>query len=90
MSHRKGMNRKGSEREDKRRKEARENGVILETAAEKKRVIHRTGKRGMNVAMPGVGKFAGATLNLSKKDIMDIEKGPKESFGGGKRGGKGR
>jgi hypothetical protein len=86
LAHRRGILSKQAERESTRRKEARENGIILERAKSKDKF---GGKRDRGVGGPGVGKFSGGTLTLSKKDIMDIE-GPKKSFGGGGRGGGGR
>lgn len=88
MSHRKGIMAKSSAREVKRRKEAKENNIILEKVKVKKRARMGKGSGGVNVSMPGVGKFSGGMLSLSNKDIMDIE-GRKESLGGGGRGGKG-
>ena len=64
MSHRKGIVAKKTEKEETRRKEARENGIILEKAKMKKSI---EGKRDRGVGAPGVGKFSGGTLNLSKK-----------------------
>ncbi|CZR54804.1 uncharacterized protein PAC_04688 [Phialocephala subalpina] len=83
MSHRRGIIAKQTEKEDKRRREARENGIILEKAKMKK---SSEGKRDRGVGAPGVGKFSGGTLKLSKKDIFEIE-GPKRSSSG--RGGRG-
>jgi hypothetical protein len=87
MSHRKGIIVKQSERENRRRKEARENGIILETVkGSTKR--QREGKRDRGIGGPGVGKFSGGTLRLSKKDIVNIE-GSMETFGRkGARGGR--
>ena len=88
MAHRKGIIAKQSKREDTRRREARENGIILEKAKMKK---INDGKRDRGVGAPGVGKFTGGTLKLSKKDISDIE-GPRRSSAGrgGRGGGRGR
>jgi hypothetical protein len=85
MSHRKGIITKNSEKEDRRRREARENGIILEKAKMKKT---SEGMRDRGVGAPGVGKFSGGTLKLSKKDISDIE-GPQRGRGG-RGGGRGR
>jgi hypothetical protein len=84
MAHRRGIIAKQSEKEDKRRKEAKENGVILEKVKMGER--SNSGRRDRGVGAPGVGKFSGGTLRLSKKDIFDIE-GPKRSVVG--RGGRG-
>ncbi|KAF8852489.1 hypothetical protein BDZ45DRAFT_545079, partial [Acephala macrosclerotiorum] len=78
MSHRRGIIAKQTEKEEKRRREARENGIILEKAKMKK---SNEGKRDRGVGAPGVGKFSGGTLKLSKKDIFEIE-GPKWSSSG--------
>ncbi|KAH6719640.1 hypothetical protein BKA61DRAFT_220261 [Leptodontidium sp. MPI-SDFR-AT-0119] len=92
MSHRKGITSKQSEKEAKRRSEARENGIILEKAKMVKK--SSAGKRDRGIGAPGVGRFSGGTLTLSKKDIYDIE-GPKRTpstrgRGGGRGGGRGR
>lgn len=91
MSHRRGIIAKQTDKEEKRRREARENGIILEKAKMKKST---DGKRDRGVGAPGIGKFSGGTLKLSKKDIFDIE-GPKRSSSsrggrGGRGGGRGR
>ncbi|KUJ13068.1 uncharacterized protein LY89DRAFT_592510 [Mollisia scopiformis] len=88
MSHRRGIIAKQTEKEEKRRREARENGIILEKAKMKK---NTDGKRDRGVGGPGIGKFSGGTLNLSKKDIFNIE-GPRRSSStrGGRGGGRGR
>ena len=90
MSHRKGIVAKQNEQETRRRKEAKENGIILEKA----KMTTRKGsddRRDRGVGAPGVGRFAGGTLKLSKKDISDIE-GPRRSSSGrvGRGGGRGR
>jgi Domain of unknown function (DUF4602) len=92
MSHRKGIIAKQTELENQRRREARENGIILEKAkGSAKR--QREGKRDRGIGGPSVGKFSGGTLRLSRKDIFDIE-GPEKTFSrkgvrrgrGGKKG----
>lgn len=91
ITHRKGIVAKETEKEDKRRREARENGIILERAKMKGKVGN-DGKRDRGVGAPAVGKFSSGTLKLSKKDIHDIE-GPKRgpsSRGGSRGGGQGR
>jgi hypothetical protein len=86
MAHRKGMIAKQSEREAKRRREAKESGIILEKAKIEKK--SSGGKRDRGVGAPAVGKFLGGTLKLSKKDIFDIE-GPRKGLSneGWRRGG---
>lgn len=91
---RKGIVAKKMEKEEVRRKEARENGIILEKAGAKGKLNGKdgrrdTGKRDRGIGAPGVGRFKGGTLTLSKKDIFEIE-GPKRGGSGrGGRGGKG-
>ena len=86
MAHRKGIIAKKTEKEETRRRDARENGIILEKA----RVVEKKGKdtrKDRGVGGPGVGKFSGGTLTLSKKDISDIE--GSRNYGGGRGGGGG-
>ncbi|KAF2176800.1 hypothetical protein K469DRAFT_698242 [Zopfia rhizophila CBS 207.26] len=85
MSHRKGIAAKNKQREERRRAEARENGVILEKAIKVKRF---TKERERGVGGPGVGKFRGGTLTLSKRDVADITGGGGEK--GRSKGKKGR
>lgn len=68
---RRGIKSKSTQREDKRRREARENGIILEKPAPKSQ--KNTGKRDRGVGGPSVGKFAGGTLNLSKRDLVAMQ-----------------
>ncbi|KZF22561.1 hypothetical protein L228DRAFT_267954 [Xylona heveae TC161] len=82
LSHRKGIMAKASEREEKRRREARENGIILEKPKLTKRKDAES-RRERGVGGPGVGKFRGGMLKLSKRDIADIE-GPKRMAKGKK------
>lgn len=81
-----------------RRKEARENGIVLEKEKSKgpsKDEERRKRSREMAPGFaPAVGRFKNGALVLSKKDVRDIEGRPKgisKSGGrGGKTGGKGR
>lgn len=73
MSHRKGMIAKAADREDLRRREAKENGVILEKPKKQKTNVEPKRLRGMGG--PAVGKFKGGTLSLSEKDVMSIKRG---------------
>ena len=82
LAHRKGILAKSAGQEAIRRKEAQENGIILERASGKSRPDEGRRERGVDV--PAVGKFRGGTLKLSKKDILDIQ-GPDRSGGRGKR-----
>jgi Domain of unknown function (DUF4602) len=78
LAHRRGIVAKASQKEATRRKEAKENGIILE-----KEATARNGKsvrRERGIGGPTIGKFEGGTLKLSRKDIDDIQ-GPKRSQG---------
>ncbi|KAI5291205.1 hypothetical protein KEM54_005894 [Ascosphaera aggregata] len=75
MSHRKGITSKATRKEEVRRREARENGIILEKPMKQKSKMQR---RERGVGGPAVGKFAGGTLRLSQRDISTIT-GPKRS-----------
>lgn len=70
LAHRRGIKAKAAMREEVRRKEAQENGVILEKANKGKQ--SETRRRDRGIGTPGVGKFAGGTLKLSRKDIHEI------------------
>ncbi|KAF7877652.1 hypothetical protein EAF04_001323 [Stromatinia cepivora] len=100
MAMRKGIVKKAEEKEEKRRREARENGVVLETRggrgggnSGRERRKERSGVGGTFDGGPGVGRMRGATLSLSKSDVVGIE-GSKRGGGrmgrNGKRGGRGR
>ncbi|KAG5963024.1 hypothetical protein E4U58_003702 [Claviceps cyperi] len=84
MQMRKGMLAAQQAREVKRRREARENGVILERdvqirGRDKKR--RRGGGSGMGgVDRPGVGRMRGAELRISERDVRGIE-GGRDVFG---------
>lgn len=65
------MHAKAKAREVTRRKEAKENGIILER--EKAVKIRKQGKRERAVGDPGVGKFSGGTLKLSERDVRRIQ-----------------
>ncbi|OJJ87196.1 uncharacterized protein ASPGLDRAFT_64448 [Aspergillus glaucus CBS 516.65] len=82
-THRRGIKTKAATKEDKRRREAKENGIILEKPAPKKQTSNKRRERG--VGGPSVGKFTGGTLNLSQRDIDSITRRSK-----GSKGSKGR
>ncbi|KNG83064.1 hypothetical protein ANOM_007582 [Aspergillus nomiae NRRL 13137] len=82
-SHRRGIKAKAEKKDDKRRREARENGIILEKPVPKAK--SSTGRRERGVGGPSIGKFAGGTLNLSKRDLSSIQ-GPRRSGKGKTRG----
>ncbi|KAJ1704939.1 hypothetical protein F9C07_2102545 [Aspergillus flavus] len=75
-SHRRGIKAKAEKKDDKRRREAKENGIILEKPVPKARPSN--GRRERGVGGPSIGKFAGGTLNLSKRDLSAIQ-GPRRS-----------
>ncbi|KAK4622174.1 hypothetical protein CLAFUW4_06530 [Fulvia fulva] len=86
LSHRKGIAAKSSAREASRRKEAAENGVILERVKFKASGEKR---RERSVGGPGIGKFRGGTLKLSSRDVSSIQNsGPRRGGGRSGRGGK--
>lgn len=71
MNMRKGKEAAAAGREAKRRKEARENGIILERAATGKKQRQRTKERGLDG--PGMGRFKGAQLTLNKRDVEQLQ-----------------
>ncbi|KAI8952822.1 hypothetical protein F4801DRAFT_189300 [Xylaria longipes] len=76
MSFRKGIQAAAEDRETKRRREARENGIVLERpgALGKKAAGKRTGPS-RAIDAPAVGRMNGGMLKLGKRDIADIEGG---------------
>ncbi|KAF2638883.1 hypothetical protein P280DRAFT_430375, partial [Massarina eburnea CBS 473.64] len=87
MAARKGIVAKENMREETRRKEAKENGIILEreNRGGKAGSGSSRGKRDGGVGAPSVGKFRNGTLTLSKKDVASITR-----EGGGRGGRRGR
>lgn len=86
MAMRKGVEGKKVEREKKRRREAKEAGVVLEKETKVKKVKKREAG---DMGMPAVGKWKGGALVLSKKDMREITGGREQGGGrggGGKRG----
>lgn len=71
-SHRRGIKAKATTKEDKRRREAKENGIILEKPGLKPKSSSSNKKRERGVGGPSVGKFTGGTLNLNQRDINAI------------------
>ncbi|EAU30549.1 conserved hypothetical protein [Aspergillus terreus NIH2624] len=82
-SHRRGIKAKAEKREERRRLEAKENGIILEKPTPKSKTS--VGRRERGVGGPTIGKFSGGTLNLSKRDLSAIQK-PRRSGKGKTRG----
>lgn len=85
MNMRKGIVAAAASRESKRRKQAKENGVILE------REVKADGKKkrskDMGIDMPGMGRLKGAELKLNQRDVKSIE-ASRDIFGrkaGGRR-----
>ncbi|POS84913.1 hypothetical protein EPUL_003112, partial [Erysiphe pulchra] len=78
MAHRKGIIEKQKGIELKRRKNALENGIILEKAAmgNKKNTRKRHGNA---IGDPSVGRFSRGILQLSRKDVKDIQ-GPRQKY----------
>jgi hypothetical protein len=70
MSHRVGIKGKAMKREASRRREAKENGIILEKPNFKSKNALKKRERGVGV--PAVGKFIAGTLKLSNRDVMSI------------------
>ncbi|KAL7271641.1 pre-rRNA processing and 40S ribosomal subunit assembly [Rhizina undulata] len=81
MKMRQGINSGKKYRDEKRKREAKEAGIILEKEVKVKKV-ERKRDRGFG---PSIGRFKGGALVLSKKDVREIEGGS----GGGGKGGKG-
>lgn len=80
-----GIQSKAAKREETRRRDARENGVILEKPTFKQKRNNKEKRRERGVDAPAVGKFAGGTLRLSKQDLASIT-GPKKRTKMGKKG----
>ena len=74
LSQRTGIAQKAAERSEHRRREARENGIILEKVGGAKR--EKAKPRDRSIHASGVGKFRKGMLTLSKQDVREIE-GPK-------------
>ena len=80
MSMRKGISTKAAGREATRRKEAAENGIILEKF---KHQAKSQKHRARGVTGPGIGKMQGSTLKLSARDVRNIQGPP---GGAGRKG----
>ncbi|KAJ5574121.1 uncharacterized protein N7459_008548 [Penicillium hispanicum] len=89
-AHRRGIKAKAVAKEDRRRKEAKENGIILEKP--NKVTKSNTGRRERGIVGSSIGKFSGGTLNLSKHDLhsMQSSKGRSGKSKGKGKGAKGR
>lgn len=87
MNMRKGITAVAEAREAKRRREARENGIILERPATSRKKRQRN--RDIAVDQPGMGRLRGAELRLNDGDVRKIE-GSRDTFGRKSGGGKRR
>ncbi|KAL8833953.1 MAG: hypothetical protein Q9170_003999 [Blastenia crenularia] len=76
IAQRKGILAKAAEKDEHRRREAKDNGIILEKAS---KVKARGPKRQREIGAPAVGKFTRGMLTLSKKDVSDIVGRSKQS-----------
>lgn len=88
MGMRKGINAAKGAKEEKRRREARENGIILEKEDKGKGGGKRSKTRrgDMPVDMPGMGIFKGGELKLSKREVRAVEmEGMRMDYGGKRR-----
>ncbi|KAF2768693.1 hypothetical protein EJ03DRAFT_351887 [Teratosphaeria nubilosa] len=88
LAHRKGIKAKAANREVSRRKEAAENGIVLERARNAAKASSSQ-KRDRGIGAPSVGKFRGGMLKLSSRDVRSIE-GPKQKAGRGQSKGRTR
>lgn len=79
MSMRKGITAAKVAGEAKRRKEAKENGVILEREVGNKKMKKRP-QRDDAVDRPGIGRMKGAQLRISERDVKSIEN-TRDTFG---------
>ncbi|KUM62049.1 hypothetical protein ACN42_g5039 [Penicillium freii] len=84
-AHRRGIKAKAASKEDRRRQEAKENGIILEKPS-KVQKSSNNGRRERGVAGSSVGKFSGGTLNLNKDDIDRVQASGRRMMGGRGRG----
>lgn len=76
LAQRRGIVAKAAEKDQSRRREAKENGIILEKFARSK---DRDPKRQREIGAPTVGRFSRGMLTLSKKDVTDIVGRPRKS-----------
>lgn len=72
MTMRKGIKAAKKGREDKRRKEAWENGIVLERKGGLPENANRKRKRPASVDLPSVGRLRGAELRLSESDLRSM------------------
>ena len=75
LSQRRGIARKVAEKEESRRRDAKENGIILDKVVKRKSGGDARRQRG--IGAPSVGRFKGGMLKLSKQDVLEIQ-GPRK------------
>lgn len=85
ISHRKGIAARTEAAEALRRKNAQENGIVLEKAMNSSR--QSKGRRDRGVDAPGLGKFRGGILKLSRNEVASIQ-GPRHPMGRARRRGR--
>ncbi|KAI8275536.1 hypothetical protein K4K60_008582 [Colletotrichum sp. SAR11_57] len=73
MAQRKGIVAKAAQRETTRRRQAKENGVVLEREAPAPKKKSGGGRGERSVGGPSVGRMRGAQLTLSERDVRSIE-----------------
>jgi Domain of unknown function (DUF4602) len=76
LSHHRGIIAKADQREASRRREAKENGIILEQEIKERSAKKARRERG--VGAPTIGRFKDGTLKLNRRDISEIQ-GPQSS-----------
>ncbi|KAJ5345230.1 hypothetical protein N7452_003234 [Penicillium brevicompactum] len=84
-AHRRGIKAKAATKEDKRRREAKENGIILEKPS-KVTKSSNNGRRERGVNGASVGRFSSGTLNLNKQDIERVQASGRRMAGGRGKG----
>jgi hypothetical protein len=72
MSMRKGIVGAAATKEGKRRREARENGIILERETKKAKITKKKGRGDRPVDLPAVGRLRGAELRVSAREAKAI------------------
>ena len=82
MSHRRGIRARAAQQEASKRREALENGIILERSTKPSKAGANRRERG--IGGPAVGKFSGGTLKLSQRDVDKI-KGPRYKMRGSRK-----
>ena len=88
LSHRKGIGAKALVKESLRRKDAKENGVVLERASNNFKAS--TTRRERGVDKPSLGKFSNGMLKLSRQDIASMSSSGHQTPRRGQNGKRGR